>query len=144
MNLPTIFVSGETAQPLRDQTDRKLVYRLRNSRNAVSFSSVRTSNRFPSRCTSTIQIVRPLESRYVADPLNSVPDLFPSLRNEKKLSCVWIFYDGPGSKTGDIDILSLLRCIRTRDHAFPAWDGNSIGQISFCFFYSRGFFFGEL
>jgi hypothetical protein len=34
-----------------------------NSRNAVSFSSARTTNRFPSsRCASTIQIVRPSES----------------------------------------------------------------------------------
>src|SRR6516225_5672757 len=62
--------------------------------------------------------------------------LFPSLRNQKKLSRVWIFHDGPGRKTGDIDILSLLRYIRTRDHAFPARDRNSIGQTSFCFFIS--------
>ena len=34
-----------------------------NSRNAVSFSSARTTKRFPSsRCASAIQIVRPLES----------------------------------------------------------------------------------
>jgi hypothetical protein len=34
-----------------------------SSRNAVSFSSARTTKRFPSsRCASAIQIVRPLES----------------------------------------------------------------------------------
>src|SRR5947207_8750541 len=33
-----------------------------SSTNAVSFSSARTTKRFPSRCASTIQIVRPLES----------------------------------------------------------------------------------
>jgi hypothetical protein len=60
------------------------------------------------------------------------------LRNQKKLSCVWIFHDGPGRKIGDIDILSLIRGIRTGDHAFAAWDRNSIGQISFCFFDIRG------
>ena len=61
-----------------------------------------------------------------------------NLRNQKKLSCVWIFHDGPGRKTGDIDILVLFRQIRTRDHAFPAWDRNSVGQTSFCFFHIRG------
>src|SRR4029453_12422037 len=61
-----------------------------------------------------------------------------NLRNQKKLSCVWIFHDGPRRKIGDIDILVLFRQIRTRDHAFPAWDRNSIGQTSFCFFYIRG------
>jgi hypothetical protein len=61
-----------------------------------------------------------------------------NLRNQKKLSCVWIFHDGPGRKTSDIDILVLFRQIRTRDHTFPAWDRNSIGQTSFCFFYIRG------
>jgi hypothetical protein len=60
------------------------------------------------------------------------------LRNQKKLSCVWIFHDGPGRKIGDIDILSLIRCVRTRDHPFPAWDRNSIGQTSFCFFQIGG------
>src|SRR5205823_11133027 len=36
---------------------------LSNSKNAVSFSSARTTKRFPStRCASAIQIVRPLES----------------------------------------------------------------------------------
>src|SRR5439155_25617612 len=54
----------------------------------------------------------------------------PSLRNQKKLSCVWIFHDGPGRKIGNIDILSLIRCIRTRDHPFPARHRNSIGQTS--------------
>ena len=63
---------------------------------------------------------------------------FPSLRNQKKLSCVWIFHHGPGRKIGNIDILSVIRCIRTRDHPFPAWDRNSIGQTSFCFFHIRG------
>jgi hypothetical protein len=34
-----------------------------SSRNAVNFSSARTTNRFPSsRCASTVNIVRPLES----------------------------------------------------------------------------------
>jgi len=32
------------------------------SPNAVSFSSARTTKRFPSQCASTIQIVRPSES----------------------------------------------------------------------------------
>jgi hypothetical protein len=64
--------------------------------------------------------------------------LLPSLRNQKKLFCVWIFHDGPGRKTGDIDILVLFRQIRTRDHAFPAWDRNCVGQISLCFFNIRG------
>jgi len=62
----------------------------------------------------------------------------PSLRNQKKLSSVRIFRDGAGLKTGDIDILSLVRCIRARDHAFPAWDRNSIGQTSFYFCHIRG------
>src|SRR6266496_3866146 len=61
-----------------------------------------------------------------------------NLRNQKKLSCVWIFHDGPGRKISDIDILVLFRQIRTRDHTSPAWDRNSIGQTSFCFFYIRG------
>jgi hypothetical protein len=61
-----------------------------------------------------------------------------NLRNQKKLSCVWIFHDGPGRKIGDIDILVLFRQIRTRDHAFPAWDRNSIGQTRFCFLNIRG------
>jgi hypothetical protein len=35
-----------------------------SSKNAVSFSSARTTKRFPSsRCASAIQIVRPLESQ---------------------------------------------------------------------------------
>ena len=39
------------------------------SRNAVSFSSARTTNRFPSsRCASAIQIVRPLESTAETQP----------------------------------------------------------------------------
>ena len=63
---------------------------------------------------------------------------FRRLRNQKKLSCIWIFYDGPGRKTGDIDIFSLVRCIRTGDHAFPARDRNSIGQTRFYFFHIRG------
>src|SRR5436309_16011461 len=61
-----------------------------------------------------------------------------NLRNQKKLSCVWIFHDGPGRKTSDIDILVLFRQIRTADDTFPAWDRNSIEQTSFCFFYIRG------
>jgi hypothetical protein len=40
-----------------------------SSRNAVSFSSARTTNRFPSsRCASAIQIVRPLESTAETQP----------------------------------------------------------------------------
>src|SRR4030095_4378191 len=40
-----------------------------NSRNAVSFSSARTTKRFPSpRCSSAIQIVRPLGSIVEAQP----------------------------------------------------------------------------
>ena len=70
--------------------------------------------------------------------MSLIPSITPSLRNQKKLSCVWIFHDGPGRKIGNIDILSLIRCIRTRDHAFPAWDRNSIGQTSLCFFHIRG------
>ncbi len=46
-----------------------------NSRNAVSFSSARTINRFPSpRCASVIQIVRPCVS--IAD---TQPQLHPAL-----------------------------------------------------------------
>ena len=60
------------------------------------------------------------------------------LRNQKKLSCVWIFHDRPGRKISDIDILVLFRQIRTRDHTFPACDRSSIRQTSFCFFYIRG------
>ena len=75
-----------------------------------------------------------LNPRHVADPV----DCCQVLRDQKKLSCVWIFHDGPGRKIGNIDILSLIRCIRTRDHAFPAWDRNSIGQTSLCFFHIRG------
>ena len=46
-----------------------------SSRNAVSFSSARTTKRFPSsRCASAIQIVRPLES--IAD---TQPQLQPAL-----------------------------------------------------------------
>ena len=70
-------------------------------------------------------------------PVSLAPTLV-ALRNQKKLSCIWIFHDGPGRKTGDIDTLSLVRCIRTRDHAFPAWDWNSIGQTSFYFFHICG------
>src|SRR6266487_332849 len=61
-----------------------------------------------------------------------------NLWNQKKLSCVWIFHDGPGRKISDIDILVLFRQIRTRDHTSPAWDRNCIGQTSFCFFYIGG------
>ena len=60
------------------------------------------------------------------------------LWDQEKLSCVWIFHHGSGRKIGDIDILPVLRVIRTRDHAFPARDRNSIGQISFSFCYIRG------
>jgi hypothetical protein len=46
-----------------------------SSKNAVSFSSARTTKRFPSsRCASTIQIVRPLES--IAE---TQPQLHPAL-----------------------------------------------------------------
>ena len=46
-----------------------------SSRNAVRFSSARTMNRFPSpRCASTIQIVRPSESR-----TETIPQLQPAL-----------------------------------------------------------------
>src|SRR5436190_20832979 len=46
-----------------------------NSRNAVNFSSARTTKRFPSpRCASTIQVVRPLES--IAE---TQPQLHPAL-----------------------------------------------------------------
>jgi len=61
-----------------------------------------------------------------------------NLRNQKKLFCVWIFHGRPGRKISDIDIFVLFRQVRTRDHAFPTWDRNSIGQTSFCFFYIRG------
>ena len=86
--------------------------------------------RLPASLAPTL-VALPSMSRVPRAPL-------PSLRNQKKLSCVWIFHDGPGRKIGDIDILSLLRQIRTRDHPFPARDRNSIGQTSFCFFYIRG------
>jgi len=39
-----------------------------SSTNAVSFSSARTMKRFPSRCASTIQIVRPSTSRAETQP----------------------------------------------------------------------------
>jgi hypothetical protein len=40
-----------------------------SSRNAVNFSSARTTNRFPSsRCASTVNIVRPLESTAETQP----------------------------------------------------------------------------
>src|SRR5262249_17020404 len=41
---------------------------LSSSQNAVSISSARTMKRFPSRCTSTIQIVRFFESTAEARP----------------------------------------------------------------------------
>jgi hypothetical protein len=51
----------------RSDYERKLTAKscidVSNSRNAVNFSSARTTNRFPSsRCASAIQIVRPTES----------------------------------------------------------------------------------
>jgi hypothetical protein len=70
--------------------------------------------------------VRANETRSIAMRVN--------LRNQKKLSCVWILHGGPRRKIGDIDILVLFRKIRTRDHALPAWDRNSVRQTSFCFF----------
>ena len=39
-----------------------------NSKNAVSFSSARTTNRIPSRCASTIQTVRPQSSSAETQP----------------------------------------------------------------------------
>ena len=46
---------------IRDSLSSFIVYA--SSTNAVSISSARTTKRFPSsRCASTIQIVRPLES----------------------------------------------------------------------------------
>src|SRR6266516_2786974 len=56
-----------------------------SSKNAVSFSSARTTNRFPSRCASTIQIVRPRNRRLRRSPNSSprfleiVGDYFPIL-----------------------------------------------------------------
>src|SRR5256886_5291329 len=60
-----------------------------------------------------------------------------NLRHPKNLSCVWIFHSGPGGESADIDVISLRR-IRTHDHAFLAWYGNSIGHIPFCFCRRRG------
>src|SRR5439155_1561139 len=49
-----------------------------SSTNAVSFSSARPTNRFPSpRCASAIQIVRPLES--IADTQPQTPAGFPEI-----------------------------------------------------------------
>src|SRR5215510_2388618 len=45
-----------------------------SSINAVSFSSARTSKRFPSRCASAIQVVRPSESK-----ADTIPQLHPAL-----------------------------------------------------------------
>src|SRR5437763_6963229 len=52
-----------------------------SSTNAVSFSSARTTKRFPSsRCVSTIQIVRPLESTPERQP-----QLQPALLTDRQL-----------------------------------------------------------
>src|SRR5205823_5576488 len=57
-----------------------------SSRNAVSFSSARTTNRFPSpRCASTIQIVRPLESRAETQP--QLPTGFADLQLQRDTFC---------------------------------------------------------
>ena len=52
------------AAGLFENDDRSRLGRIAesSSRNAVSFSSACTTKRFPSRCASTIQIVRPWES----------------------------------------------------------------------------------
>ena len=90
-----------------------------------------TSNRcFQFHKRSQFSICAHDETRSIAMRVN--------LWNQKKLSCVWIFHDRPGRKISDIDILVLFRQIRTCDHTFPAWDRNSIGETSFCFFYIRG------
>ncbi len=115
-----------------------------SSKNAVNFFicahnetrsiavGVNNSDRSPvSRATLTSILSLARERRVLRTP-------FRSLRNQKKLFCVWIFHDGPRRKIGDIDILVLFRQIRTRDHAFPAWDRNCVGQTSFCFFHIRG------
>ena len=53
------------------------------------------------------------------------------LRHPEDLSCVWIFHSGSGSKGANVDVTPFWQ-IRTCDHAFPAWDRNSIGHIAFC------------
>src|SRR5262249_48591393 len=50
------------------------------------------------------------------------------LRHEENLSGVRIFHSGSRRETAHIDVIS-LRQIRTDDHAFPAWDRNSIRHI---------------
>src|SRR5262249_2827311 len=59
----------------RKQSKIAIQTALSNSRNAVSYTSARTMNRFPSpRCASAIQIVRPCVS--IAD---TQPQLHPAL-----------------------------------------------------------------
>jgi len=60
-----------------------------------------------------------------------------NLGHQENLSRVWIFHSGPWGKSANIDVIS-LRYVRTCDHAFLAWDRNSIGHISFGFFRGRG------
>jgi len=60
-----------------------------------------------------------------------------NLRHQENLSCVRIFHSGPRRKSADIDVIS-LRWIRTYDYTFLAWDRNSKGHISFCFFRRGG------
>ena len=76
---------------------------LSNSKNAVSFSSACTTKRFPSsRCASTIQIVRPLQSC-----AETQPQLQPDLRDA-----------GHGGLVGDI--MAGSRVIRQSIEVAPA------------------------
>ena len=57
-----------------------------SSANAVNFSSARTTKRFPSRCASAIQIVRPLESiaEKTAPSSNRVLPVFHNARAHRR------------------------------------------------------------
>src|SRR5262249_43225762 len=68
------FQFQKSSQLFKFNLTANLCIALSSSRNAVSISSARTMNRFPSRCASAIQIVRP--SRLTAD---TQPKLQPVL-----------------------------------------------------------------
>src|SRR5215471_6240899 len=57
-------LAGESVKRNRHQCESATP----SSRNAVSFSSARTTKRFPSRCASAIQIVRPSRSTAEIQP----------------------------------------------------------------------------
>src|SRR5216684_5865184 len=55
------------------------------------------------------------------------------LWHQKNLSCVWISYRGSRGKAAHVNVTSFGQ-VRTRDHAFPPRDRNSIRHIPFRFF----------